>query len=61
MPGASGDATVLAGDELPLVEACRCILAKVLQPLFSVPKRLRTVEVDVDVAIDVANQNWSSI
>ena len=50
-----------AGDELRLVEACTRILAKVLQPLFSILQRLRAVEADVDVAIDVANQNWSSI
>lgn len=52
---------MLASDELSLIEACRCILAKVLQPLFSILERLSTVEVDVDVAIDVANQNWSPI
>lgn len=52
---------MLAGDELSLVEACRCISAKVFQPLFSILERLRAVEVDIDVAIDVANQNWSPI
>ena len=51
---------LLAVNELRWVEACARVLAKVLQPLFSILQRLRAGEVDVDVAIDVANQNWSS-